>query len=95
MAGAGDVDGDTYDDLIVGARDNPGGGAAFLYLGGPLGPDGTDDWSFSSDQPGAGVGIIVTGGDIDGDGFSDVGVASNLYAVRRSQRAASGCSAAR
>lgn len=78
VRGAGDVNRDGYDDLVVGAYANDGGGfdggRADLYYGGPE-PDATPDltvygraWDY--------LGTAVGGGDVNGDGYSDVLVAS-------------------
>jgi len=84
VAGAGDVNGDGYADVLVGAPDyeapaeEAGEGAAFLWCGSPagLGANGTPsnaDWSADSDQAAAGFGWSVAGaGDVDGDGFADL-----------------------
>jgi hypothetical protein len=82
VAGAGDVNGDGYDDVIVGApyagpdlfqRE----GAAFVFLGSESGiPAGTTDGAYARlasgqflDFFGVGVG---SAGDVNGDGLSDV-----------------------
>jgi FG-GAP repeat protein len=74
---AGDVNGDGYDDVIVGAyryddgQDNEG--AAFVYYGSADGPSLTPDWSAESDLVGSWYGHSVSGaGDVNGDGFDDV-----------------------
>jgi len=84
VASAGDVNGDGYADIVVGAPfDEAGGpeaGAAFLYHGSPTGPSLNPDWSVTSDQPGARYGFsVASAGDVNGDGFSDVLVGAPLY----------------
>jgi hypothetical protein len=77
VASAGDVDGDTYDDVVVGAPldSDPtvSEGRVFLYLGGPAGLVPAPAWTHGSDVSGAQFGMRVTGvGDVDADGLHDV-----------------------
>lgn len=78
VATAGDVDGDFYSDIIVGA---PGAGSpsilpgrAYLYLGSPSGPSPTEDWTSTGDGAArARFGhSVASAGDVNGDGFDDV-----------------------
>jgi hypothetical protein len=74
---AGDVNGDGYSDVIVGANwcDNghPDEGMAFVYYGSAEGLSQTPDWSGESNQPDANFGFSVsTAGDVNSDGYSDV-----------------------
>jgi hypothetical protein len=72
VAGAGDVNDDGYGDVLVGALGYGGGGAAFLYLGGPA-PPTTAAWSAASSQSDAEFAVSVAGaGDVNGDGHADV-----------------------
>ena len=78
VASAGDVNGDGYDDVIVGApRHDAAGfdaGKAFLYLGGPSGLGGAEAWmSGGDDQREAVYGFsVASAGDVDQDGYSDI-----------------------
>ncbi|GAG07783.1 unnamed protein product, partial [marine sediment metagenome] len=77
VGSAGDVNGDGYDDVIVGAKMYDNGqtneGRAFVYHGGALGLSTNPDWTAESDQEDAQFGTSVgTAGDVDNDGNADV-----------------------
>jgi len=77
VATAGDVDGDGYSDVLVGAPwwDGEAGdyaGAAFLFHGSPSGLASVPAWSQEGSQAEAFFGWVSTAGDVDGDGYSDV-----------------------
>jgi hypothetical protein len=83
-AGAGDVNGDGYSDVVVGARQFDNGevdeGRAFLYLGGASGLSLTPGWTAESNQAGASFGWgVASAGDVNGDGYSDVVVGAPLF----------------
>ncbi|MCP4003172.1 MAG: hypothetical protein GY725_03145, partial [bacterium] len=74
---AGDVNGDGFGDLVVGAifSDIPASdtGAAYLYLGSTAGPSGSFDWHVTGSQTSELLGHGVRGaGDVNGDGYDDV-----------------------
>ena len=78
VSSAGDVNGDGYSDVVVGAYRYDNGqndeGRAFVYHGSAAGlsatPNSTPD---DANQAGASFGISVSGaGDVNGDGYSDV-----------------------
>lgn len=72
---AGDVNGDGYDDVIIGASGLPFStlGRAYLYLGSSAGLNATPALTMTGDPPGDGFGSQVgTAGDVNGDGYSDL-----------------------
>ena len=76
VAAAGDVNGDGYADVIVGAGYNDAGGTSagqvYIYFGGP-GADATPDWVLTGAAAGDYFGLSVGGaGDVNGDGYDDV-----------------------
>ncbi|MBL0358637.1 MAG: FG-GAP repeat protein [Chitinophagaceae bacterium] len=84
VATAGDVNGDGYSDIIVGAYFYDNGqtdeGAAFVYRGSATGINSTVFTTLESNQASASFGISVAcAGDVNGDGFSDVIVGANGY----------------
>ena len=80
IAGRGDVDGDGYHDVLIGAArwDGPGlpdCGKVWLYFGGPTGFR-PDVWTAEGTVAGQGFGASLSIGDVDADGYGDVLVAS-------------------
>ncbi|HEX6853300.1 MAG TPA: FG-GAP-like repeat-containing protein [Candidatus Polarisedimenticolaceae bacterium] len=81
---AGDVNGDGYDDLIVGAylynSGESGEGKAWVFHGGPGGLAAGHSWSAEPNQLEAQFGVsVATAGDVDGDGYADVVVGANAF----------------
>ncbi|MBN1901419.1 FG-GAP repeat protein [Candidatus Sumerlaeota bacterium] len=91
VATAGDVNGDGYSDVIVGApyeakigtgEDQIASeGYAYVYYGGPGRlNDNEPDWGVQSNQAGSNLGVsVATAGDVNGDGYADVIVGAPYY----------------
>lgn len=81
VSGAGDVNGDGFDDIIAGAyAADPGGvagaGSAYVYSG----IDGAQLFKFDGTFQGERLGISVSGGgDLNGDGVPDLLVGADLF----------------
>ncbi|MCB9466228.1 MAG: FG-GAP repeat protein [Candidatus Eisenbacteria bacterium] len=84
VASAGDVNGDGYDDVIVGASlefvPMSRNGAAYLYYGGPSGVSANPDWTQLDPWADGNFGTSVAGlGDVNGDGYDDVAVGAENH----------------
>ncbi|MBI5363451.1 MAG: VCBS repeat-containing protein [Planctomycetes bacterium] len=92
VASAGDVDGDGFDDVIVGAPiesgfGTPSSGRAHLYRGGPSGLASLPSWSVNGPSTLSFFGLTVAGvGDVNGDGFADAAVAAQSHGVAGNPR---------
>ncbi|MDP6658429.1 MAG: integrin alpha [Candidatus Poseidoniia archaeon] len=82
VASAGDVNGDGYADVIVGAYGNDGAGSlageAYVYHGSASGLSATPDWSDQGEAAYDYFGwSVASAGDVNGDGYADVVVGAN------------------
>jgi hypothetical protein len=77
VASAGDINGDGYGDVIVGAMGYTVGqaneGAAYVFVGSPIGLLLTPAWTVESNHTNATFGFsVASAGDVNGDGYGDV-----------------------
>ena len=84
VASAGDVNQDSYADMLIGAphysNDQENEGAALLYLGKATPLNSIPAWVVESNQMGALMGTAVSGaGDVNDDGYDDVLIGTPLY----------------
>ncbi len=84
LSGAGDVNSDGYDDLVVGAflYDTPSvnAGGIFIYYGSSTGVSATPNVICSGESPGSHFGEAVSdAGDVNDDGFDDIVVGASAY----------------
>ena len=82
---AGDVNGDGYSDVVIGApgaaNGQSGEGLAYVYYGSTTGL-GTTPLTIERNLPSAALGSsVATAGDVNGDGYSDVVIGANGYSV--------------
>lgn len=84
LSSAGDVNGDGYDDIIVGALGATNGqsleGIAYVYHGKSSGLNSVAAWTMESNQATAYLGRSVSSaGDVNNDGFDDVIIGASSY----------------
>ncbi|MDQ3021666.1 MAG: FG-GAP-like repeat-containing protein [Bacteroidota bacterium] len=84
VSGAGDVNQDGFDDVIIGAPLYDNGqvdeGRAFVYYGSPSGLSLIENWTMECNQASAFFGIsVATAGDVNNDRYSDVIIGANRY----------------
>jgi hypothetical protein len=81
VASAGDVNGDGYDDVVVGAYGySSNTGRAYVYLGGPSGLATTAATTLTGETAGDAFGWpVAPAGDVNKDGYADVVVGAPWY----------------
>ncbi len=83
---AGDVNGDGYADVVVGATTYTNGqaseGAGYLFLGSPTGVPPSPYRTYEINHLGGNMGeSVATAGDVNGDGYSDFLIGVRQYGV--------------
>jgi MYXO-CTERM domain-containing protein len=80
--GAGDVNGDGYNDLVVGADYvSSGNGAAYVYYGGASGISSTGATTLSGSGAGYFGWTVAGAGDLNGDGYDDIAVGAPAFSA--------------
>lgn len=92
VAGAGDINGDGYSDIIVGAPQydyyQTNDGRAYVYFGGTGNPSLISTIELNSDGANFGA-SVATAGDVNGDGFSDVLISAPNHTIGQTREGVS------
>ena len=87
VSNAGDLNGDGFDDMVVGSPDVDFSGSAYVIFGKASGfdatfnvrtLDGSNGFRFMGDNDGSTGETVSGGGDVNGDGFEDLIVGARL-----------------
>jgi hypothetical protein len=81
VATAGDVNGDGYADIVVGAYGyNSFQGRAYVYVGGAAGVSPTPIFTATGESADSELGLsVATAGDVNGDGYDDIAIGAHGY----------------
>lgn len=84
VAAAGNVNNDSYGDVVVGAPKYDNGqtneGRVYLFLGNSSGVASSPSWTGESNQDDAEFGsVVASAGDVNNDGYGDIIVGAPLY----------------
>jgi hypothetical protein len=84
LNGAGDVNGDGYDDFMISdvyySNDQTAEGRVFFFYGSARGPAATPDWIADGNQANDYFGMaLASAGDVNGDGFDEVLIAAPSF----------------
>ncbi|MBN2055279.1 FG-GAP repeat protein, partial [bacterium] len=81
VAGAGDVDNDGYDDVVIGAKQygNGGYGKVYLFRGSPSGLESTPFWTKEATQYGEFGSSVAPGANLNNDQYSDIVIGMKAY----------------
>jgi hypothetical protein len=71
LAGAGDLNGDGYGDIVIAAPNVNTNGQAYVYLGSASGPPATPSFALN-ESDGPRFDSVSTAGDVNGDGYADL-----------------------
>ncbi|WP_051350176.1 FG-GAP-like repeat-containing protein [Dyadobacter alkalitolerans] len=95
VASAGDVNGDGFSDVVIGApyyetgAQNTDEGAAFIYHGSATGINNAFSVKINGEKPSSWMGhSVASAGDVNGDGYSDVLIGEPGYAGKINEGAA-------
>ncbi|MHC1732868.1 MAG: integrin alpha [Bacteroidales bacterium] len=82
--GAGDINGDQYDDVLLSAPGYGKKGRVYLYTGSASGLGTTSSWMVEGELPGSCLGTAAAGlGDVNNDGYADVLLGDPCYAQNK------------